>query len=136
MLLLLILHYCVFIQRRVRYRLIGLREISPRLRDEDENFVFVWLILYMLRFWGTLRFLMAVSRRPHPYTYAMFKADEFLRVPQCIGDSGQAFWNCVLFCFCDKTVRARIMEFCCSCLPHYRQRQGQEERQHLLNAST
>ena len=33
---------------------------------------------------------------------------EFLLFMQSYGASGQEFWNCIVFCFCDITVRQKM----------------------------
>ncbi|CAG2187480.1 GPR157 [Mytilus edulis] len=78
-------------------------QISEGLRREDELFCFTWLILYCLRMWGTLRFLLDIAKFNDDTT-------EFvLLILQSYGDSAQAFWNFILFCVCDKTVRSYIL---------------------------
>lgn len=100
--------FLIFVKFRYKYK--HFSAITPRLRNEDKNFLFVWLIIYLLKLWGLTRFFIT--------TYA---SDEMLRDPsmtsflefllniQSYGASGQAFWNCILFCFCDSTVRKAMV---------------------------
>ncbi|XP_078338379.1 G-protein coupled receptor 157-like [Crassostrea virginica] len=68
------------------------------LRDEDERFCFTWLILYVLRFWGTIRFFIAISEG---------NSGKILKYFQCAGDGAQALGNFLLFCVCDKNIRRK-----------------------------
>lgn len=73
---------------------------------EDEIYAYLPLVLYVLRAWGTARFGMTIARHDYPDTPPAFDtADNILLHFQSIGDSLQAFCNCILFCFVDKTVR-------------------------------
>ena len=86
--------------------------IHISLRDEDKNFLYVWLILYVLRFWGTLRFILSIAIEPSGEESYM---EVFLYL-QAIGDPAQAFCNFLLFCVFDKTVRTRMVQkfVCCN----------------------
>lgn len=110
---------------RLYYRGIELARFSRRLRNEDENFVFMWLILYLLKLWGLVRFFITTYVHPTALSsHSMQHALNFLLLMQSYGASGQAFWNCILFCFCDKAVRKRMKGWlkCCN----------SEERERLL----
>ncbi|XP_045161541.2 G-protein coupled receptor 157-like [Mercenaria mercenaria] len=90
-------------RRANRWRRFGMRDVED-MRTEDENFLYVPLVLYVLRIWGTTRFFLAIFKN-HINSVHLTRAQEVLLVFQSIGDSAQAFFNCVLFCFCDATVR-------------------------------
>ena len=68
--------------------------------------MYVWLILYVLRLWGTIRFVLFII---HNVNYG-----GWLLYLQAIGDPGQAFGNFVLFCVLDRTVRTKMLN-CCKC---------------------
>lgn len=42
--------------------LIKYTQISLHLRDDDENYVLLWFVLYLLRIWGTVRYGLFVYR--------------------------------------------------------------------------
>ena len=92
------------------------------LRDEDKNFLYVWFLLYVLRVWGTVRFFLYVTLRP-PDSELYMKV--LLRM-QALGDPGQAFCNCFLFCILDKTVFGKLKQIICC------RRQNDSERTKLL----
>ncbi|KAK3104463.1 hypothetical protein FSP39_002549 [Pinctada imbricata] len=110
-------------QRRSANRRIGYYEQSGssylrmRLRDEDEIYVLQWLLLYVLRIWGTVRYGLAMNKiGGHHLIPSYDKVDFVLLHMQSVGDSSHAFFNCILFCFCDKTVRTSILrrlKACC-----------------------
>ena len=80
--------------------------IHASLRDEDRNFLYVWFVLYVLRLWGTLRFILYVTIRPSDDEWYM---KVLLRL-QALGDPAQAFCNFFLFCLLDKTVFTKIKQ--------------------------
>ncbi|KAL5014708.1 hypothetical protein ScPMuIL_008978 [Solemya velum] len=94
-------------------------------RDGDERFTLVWLILYLLRMWGTIRFLMAWITDDNNFEISdLHTADRVLLYLQCFGDSAQAGFNCILFCLLDKKIWRRLRERCC---------QSTGERELLVN---
>lgn len=108
------LKFFMYKQRKQQHRpLLSFTDMSQELRAEDENFVFIWLVLYLLRIWGTVRYFIAISRI-HNMSHPVFDdIDKVLVYFQSIGDSGQAFCNCIIFCFLDKTVRhGMIVRMC------------------------
>lgn len=82
------------------------------MRNEDANFLYVPFVLYLLRLWGTARFIIAVVKK-HTDSVHISRIQEVLLVFQSIGDCGQAFCNCILFCFCDATVRHYLYRVLC-----------------------
>ena len=59
--------------------------------------------------WGLIRFF--VTTYLPEETLDDTRMVTFLQIllnMQSYGASGQAFWNCILFCFCDKTVRQAL----------------------------
>ncbi|KAJ8297494.1 hypothetical protein KUTeg_024025, partial [Tegillarca granosa] len=68
----------------------------------------------IIMIWGTTRFVLTIVRHYYDTLPAFDLADTILLYFQSIGDSLQAFFNCILFCFVDKTVRkALISRFTC-----------------------
>lgn len=92
------------------------------MRAEDENYLYVPLVLYLLRLWGTVRFFLALTSRNIDSVH-LDRAQTILLAFQGIGDSGQAFCNCILFCFCDRTVR----NYLCSVICRRRSRISEED---------
>ncbi|CAC5382255.1 GPR157 [Mytilus coruscus] len=78
-------------------------QISAGLRREDELFCFTWLILYCLRMWGTVRFFLDIAMVKN------HNAELAFLMLQSYGDSAQAFWNFILFCVFDHSVRCYIL---------------------------
>ncbi|VDH91430.1 Hypothetical predicted protein [Mytilus galloprovincialis] len=113
-------------QRR-RFNQHRFNDVSLRLRAEDENYLYLWLIGYLLRIWGTLRFFLFVtgnSSNVKPYAdinFALVHLESF-------GDSSKAFFTFILFCIADKTTRQILMNKIC-----YRGR-GYEKILQSLNA--
>ncbi|KAL3861114.1 hypothetical protein ACJMK2_007183 [Sinanodonta woodiana] len=99
--------YCLLKLKIWERRTVYFSSLNSELREEDKNFMWVWFVLYLLRIWGTIRFFVsfsAIINKSEPTRHAHF----VLLNMQGVGDSGQAFWNFVIFCLCDKTVRDRI----------------------------
>ncbi|XP_061196682.1 G-protein coupled receptor 157-like [Saccostrea echinata] len=87
---------------------------GENLRNEDERFCFTWLILYLLRFWGTMRFFIEISKTESDKADAV---DDILKYFHCAGDSAQALGNFILFCLLDKNIRGKYHEmigYCCN----------------------
>ncbi|KAK3594988.1 hypothetical protein CHS0354_019917 [Potamilus streckersoni] len=103
--------YCLLKLTLWKRRTVHFRSLNNEFREEDNNFMFVWFVLYLLRFWGTARFVLsltAISTNSENIGLTQF----VLLNMQGIGDSSQAFWNFIIFCLCDKTVRNGIMGRC------------------------
>lgn len=82
------------------------------LRNEDENFVFVWMVIYLLKLWGFTRFFITTYADQDAVNEQSMKIFlDFLLVMQSYGASGQAFWNFILFCVLDKTVRKHLKKW-------------------------
>ena len=82
--------------------------LADDLRHE-ERFRLTWLVLYVLRIWGTIRFFIAVA---NDYSTQAQEVDKVLIYFQSIGDSGQAFCNFLIFCVFDKRVVSRLRLKC------------------------
>lgn len=82
---------------------------QQRLRKEDENFCYAWGIVYLLRLWGTLRFFMSFYPRRYFLQDTYPTLDSVFMCLQCYGASAQAFWNFILYCVCDETVRHAVL---------------------------
>ncbi|XP_052819751.1 G-protein coupled receptor 157-like [Mya arenaria] len=81
-----------------------IKEEEEDFRLEDRNFIFVPFILYLLRLWGTIRFVIALAKKEGG-SNQLNMAQKVLMDLQSVGDSWQGFWNFVLFCVVDNTVR-------------------------------
>lgn len=109
-------HFKWFIwkQREAFGQAYSLLERSSNARNEDIIYAYLPLLLYLFRIWGTTRFVLTIVRHYYDTLPAFDLADTILLYFQSIGDSLQAFFNCILFCFVDKTVRkALISRFTC-----------------------
>jgi len=85
-------------------------DIHDSLRDDDQNFLYVCFILIAVRIWGTIRFFMIIFESDNNEL-----VDNIYLYLQAIGDPSQAFWNCLLFCVFDKTVRNKLKLCCTNC---------------------
>jgi len=96
------------------YRHITLHSANPlQLREDDRNFLYVWLVLIAIRIWGTIRFFLRASYSSYNHvTQDVKNADDVLIYFQAIGDPSQAFWNCFMFCVLDKEVRRLFIRMC------------------------
>ena len=79
--------------------------IQKSLRDEDKNFMYIWLVFYIIRLWGTLRFFLIISHKTTSWGLYM---DAFHNL-QALGDPAQIFCNFLLLCVFDKTVRQQMI---------------------------
>ncbi|KAH3832705.1 G-protein coupled receptor 157-like [Dreissena polymorpha] len=105
---------CFFYLHIIFYLFLHKRSLQDapnnQLREEDRNFLMVWFVLYALKLWGVIRFFLTAYFTDHMLQLQITKNWlDFLLIVQSYGASGQAFWNCVLFCFCDKTVRRKML---------------------------
>ncbi|XP_060573795.1 G-protein coupled receptor 157-like [Ruditapes philippinarum] len=94
----------------LRFRRHQFAEIHESLRNYDHNFLYVWFILYLLRLWGTIRSIMALTG-----VDKQSPGDEISNVfmhMQAIGDPAQAFCNFILVCILDKPVRLVLFGDC------------------------
>ncbi|XP_064643244.1 G-protein coupled receptor 157-like [Lineus longissimus] len=107
-----------FIWKRMRYHSslrrqgISVPRSGEQLSGNDTMFIFVPIILLVLRIWGSLKFLITISLSPSQggdHEFESNKGIEVLTLFQGIGDSGQAFWNFVLFCLMTPEVRVAIL---------------------------
>ncbi|XP_062566906.1 G-protein coupled receptor 157-like [Saccostrea cucullata] len=99
--------------------------VSGNLKNEDERFCFMWIILYLLRIWGTTTFFIAISNTE---SKTAMDVDNILSYFQCAGDSAQARGNFILFCLLDKNIRGKYRKMIGNCC----NRQG---RYNLMNSS-
>lgn len=95
---------------------------NERLRSRDRNFMYIWLVVFIIRFCGHLRFYIIAANANNdirmPYRAILQCLQEF-------GDSAQAFVNFIVFCLCDKDARRRL----CACGANL----NQEEMQPINN---
>ncbi|XP_062566872.1 adhesion G-protein coupled receptor G6-like [Saccostrea cucullata] len=83
---------------------------SDIVRADDERFCYTPFILYLLRIWGSTRFIFTIIGAYKNQT--VDKVDSVLVYFHCIGDSSQAFANFLLFCVFDKDFRKEIYRGC------------------------
>ncbi|XP_033763764.1 G-protein coupled receptor 157-like [Pecten maximus] len=98
----------IFYLRRRGYTISDLpRRTENRLREEDANFVFLWLLTYVLKVWGTARFFISVVKQKTYYEQlpTFHDVDKVLLYMQSFCDGLQAFCNCIVFVFLDRTMR-------------------------------
>ncbi|XP_045162436.2 G-protein coupled receptor 157-like [Mercenaria mercenaria] len=94
----------------LKYKRRRFADIHESLRDNDQNYLYVWFVLYVLRLWGSIRSIMSLTGvDKHSPGDSISKG--FMHM-QALGDPGQAFCNCILFCFLDKTVRSNLPVVC------------------------
>ncbi|XP_053378546.1 uncharacterized protein LOC123526746 [Mercenaria mercenaria] len=94
----------------LRHRHETFADIHESLREDDKNYLYVWFVLYILRLWGSVRLMMDIA---HADTEnAGEEISKIFMYMQAVGDPGQAFCNCILFCFLDGTVRSHILDAC------------------------
>ncbi|CAG2227085.1 GPR157 [Mytilus edulis] len=112
---------------KTRFNQRRFNDVSLRLRAEDENYLYLWLIGYLLRIWGTVRFFLFVSgnsSNDKPYAgidFALLHLESF-------GDSSKPFFTFLLFCIADKRTRQLLRnKICC-------RRRGYEEILQSINA--
>ncbi|XP_053379160.1 G-protein coupled receptor 157-like [Mercenaria mercenaria] len=94
----------------LKYKQPRFTEIHESLRDNDQNYLYVWFVLYVLRLWGSIRsmmFLTGVDKSSPGDTISYV----FMHM-QAFGDPAQAFCNFILVCFLDKTVRSSLLGVC------------------------
>lgn len=85
------------------------QEVSQRLKAEDENYLYLWLIGYICRIWGTIRFFLYVYNRSAETPLENLTVfNKWLLHLQSFGGSAQAFCTCLLFCVKDETTRKHI----------------------------
>lgn len=81
------------------------------LRDEDQLYTMIFLVLVPLRIFGTIRFFIAVHKSISNDNLVIFNhIDHVLLYFQSVGDSSQAFCNAILFCLKDRVVRRGLLE--------------------------
>lgn len=81
----------------------------------------MWLILYLLRFWGTLSFFIEIS---NTNSCALQRVDDILKYFHGVGDSAQALGNFILFCMLDKNIRQKYRDKMREC---WHRRHGYDE---------
>ena len=78
-----------------------------------KSFLFLLMALYLLRVWGTSRFIINILTKQLKKDMNCI-AQYILLLLQSYGDSGQGFWNFIIFCCLDKAVKFRLLFGCCS----------------------
>ncbi|XP_060073017.1 G-protein coupled receptor 157-like [Ylistrum balloti] len=105
----------VFYSKRRGYTVSNLpRRTENRLREEDANFVFLWLLVYVLKVWGIVRVFMTIfGHKTYADSLPTFTlAQKVLLYIQSFCDGFQGFCNCILFVFLDKTMRQGMIDHC------------------------
>ncbi|XP_062594281.1 G-protein coupled receptor 157-like [Saccostrea cucullata] len=86
------------------------------LREEDELYIMIFFVIVILRVVGTARYFMAVTKAIDDNLLHSFgQTDMVLLHIQSVGDSAQAFCNCILFCVRDTDVRRELWKRICAC---------------------
>ncbi|WAR15772.1 LOW QUALITY PROTEIN: hypothetical protein MAR_005877 [Mya arenaria] len=85
-------------------------DIHEDLRKDDQNFLYVWLVLLATRVWCTIRFFIREVPDSGNVSGEMDKVDSILILIQAVGYSSQAFCNCISFCLLDNVVRTRLIQ--------------------------
>ena len=113
--------------------------LHANVRREDNTFLYVWLVLYLIRFWGTIRFIIYTANfRSHENMDSLLYMEVLLYF-QAIGDPLQAFCNAILVCLLDGTVRRILWQKMTSCLRTPDPSPMLEESidsQHLINSES
>ncbi|XP_062505123.1 G-protein coupled receptor 157-like [Corticium candelabrum] len=76
----------------------------------NRKMTLVPIIFICLRIWGTIRFFLSQANHLNAATQPA------LIILQGIGDSGQGWANCILFCLLNYRVRERLKKACFNCL--------------------
>ncbi|WAR15201.1 hypothetical protein MAR_005306 [Mya arenaria] len=93
------LYWLLKLRLHIVFRHQSLHGIHEDLREDDQNFLYVWLVLLATRVWGTIRFFIREVPDSGNVSGEMDKVDNVLKYIQAVGDPSQAFCNCILFCF-------------------------------------
>ena len=94
------------------------------------SFLFLLMALYLLRVWGSCRFVINILTQ-HLKKEISCTVQYILLMLQSYGDSGQGFWNFVIFFCLDKEVKFRLL--CCCCEENETIDGPGTERQRLLH---
>ncbi|XP_061163057.1 G-protein coupled receptor 157-like [Saccostrea echinata] len=116
-----------------RRQILSFRQRSnDNLREEDQLYTMIFLVLIPLRIFGTGRFFIAYHKTLTNNSLVTFSTiDKVLLYLQSIGDSGQAFCNCILFCVRDGVVRSGLV----NSIRHACQCRQNDETERLLPTS-
>ncbi|XP_043341270.1 G-protein coupled receptor 157 isoform X2 [Cervus canadensis] len=76
----------------------------------DKKLVLIPLIFICLRVWSTVRFVLTLCGSPAVRM-------PVLVVLHGIGNTFQGGANCIMFVFCTRAVRTRLLSLCCCCTP-------------------
>ena len=83
---------------------------TDMLRKEDEQFMYLWIILLVLRIWGTSRFFLAL-KDPTTKLPIYDNMDRIFQNLQSVGDSSMALCNFFVFVMFDKPIRQGLVDF-------------------------
>ncbi|XP_074654063.1 G-protein coupled receptor 157-like [Tubulanus polymorphus] len=91
-------------------------DVGENADDEPEDgankhLAIIPIVFIVLRMWGTIRFFLHVTD-DNPLPRA---TDGFLLVLQGIGDSGQGFCNCIIFCLSSRKLNEYFSDWCTNC---------------------
>ncbi|XP_069401876.1 G-protein coupled receptor 157 [Ovis canadensis] len=83
-------------------------QLQHRTSVADKKLVLIPLIFICLRVWSTVRFVLTLCGSPAVRM-------PVLVVLHGIGNTFQGGANCVMFVFCTRAVRTRLLSLCCGC---------------------
>lgn len=105
----ILLKFYMLKKRRNQHNRVSFNDISARLRAGDEKYLYLWLIGYCLRIWGTSRFfLYAYKYHSGNPLVNLQPVDDVLLHLESFGDNAQAFCTFILFCVFDQPTRRRL----------------------------
>ena len=99
---------------------------SNRFTRHRNSLLYLLMALYLLRVWGTSRFVINILANRLEFSCTVHY---ILLILQSYGDSGQGFWNFVIFCCLDETVKFRKL---CRLRRYGGGDYTDHERQHLV----
>uniref|UniRef100_A0A8C6DLL2 G protein-coupled receptor 157 n=1 Tax=Moschus moschiferus TaxID=68415 RepID=A0A8C6DLL2_MOSMO len=85
-------------------------QLQRRTSVADKKLVLIPLIFICLRVWSTVRFVLTLCGSPAVRM-------PVLVVLHGIGNTFQGGANCIMFVFCTRAVRTRLLSLCCCCSP-------------------
>lgn len=96
---------CSFLLQSMRFK----DQSHNNLRKEDELYIMIFFVIVILRVVGTVRYGIAISKTINRSLYEKFSSTDMVLLHiQSVGDSAQAFCNCILFCIRDTEVRREL----------------------------
>lgn len=94
----------------MKHRFTSFSAFHHSLRKSDQNYLYVWFVLYVLRLWGSIRSVLTLTCWDNNRRFS--KLSNVLIYLQAAGDPGQAFCNFIIVCLLDSTVRKHLFGKC------------------------